>query len=105
MNAVEETWRRSKLDTQVCERHGSLGGMKKRLVEYFRTTRFNLDLFTYVNPVWSAEFFLASSAYLREGIWAVVLILSKSKCRFYTYCVVLDSSECPLERLSGRASL
>ena len=48
MNAVEETWRRSKLDTLVCEYHGSLEGMKKRLAEYFRTTRFNLDLFKYL---------------------------------------------------------
>ena len=42
MNAVEETWRRSKLDTQVCEYHGSLEGMKKQLAEYVRTTGFNL---------------------------------------------------------------
>ena len=48
MNAVEETWRRSKLDTLVCEYHGSLEGMKKQLSEYFRTTRFNLDLFKYL---------------------------------------------------------
>ena len=48
MNAVEETWRRSKLDIQVCEYHGSLEGMKKQLSEYFRTTRFNLDLFKYL---------------------------------------------------------
>ena len=39
MNAVEETWRRSKLDTLACEYHGSLDDMKKKLAEYFRTTR------------------------------------------------------------------
>ena len=48
MSAVEETWRRSELDTLVCEYYGSLEGMKKRLAEYFRTTRFNLDLFKYL---------------------------------------------------------
>ena len=48
MNAVKEMWRRSKLDTQVCKYHGSLEGMKKRLTAYFRTTRFNLDLFKYL---------------------------------------------------------
>ena len=48
MNAVEETWRRSKLDTQVCEYHSLLEDMKKRPAEYFRTTRFNLDLFKYL---------------------------------------------------------
>ena len=48
MNAVEEPWRRSKLDTLVCEYHGLLEGMKKQLSEYFRTTRFNLDLFKYL---------------------------------------------------------
>ena len=29
MNAVEETWRRSKLDTQACEYCGPLESMKK----------------------------------------------------------------------------
>ena len=48
MNAVEETWRRSKLDTLACEYHGSLDDMKKKLAEYFRTTRFKLDLFKYL---------------------------------------------------------
>ena len=48
MNAVEKTWRRSKLDTLVCKYHGSLEGMKKQLSEYFRTTGFNLDLFKYL---------------------------------------------------------
>jgi len=37
----EETWRRSELGTRVCEYHGPLEGMKKRLAEYFRTARFN----------------------------------------------------------------
>ena len=46
-NAVGETWRRSKLDTQVCEYHGALECMKKRPAEYFRT-RFNLDSFKYL---------------------------------------------------------
>ena len=48
INAVKETWRRSKLDTLVCEYRGSLDDMKKEFAEYFRTTRFKLDLFKYL---------------------------------------------------------
>ena len=48
MNVVEETRHRSKLETQVCEYHGSLGSMRKNLAEYFRTTKFELDLFKYL---------------------------------------------------------
>ena len=48
INAVKEAWRRSKLDTLACEYPGSLDDMKKELAEYFRTTRFKLDLFKYL---------------------------------------------------------
>jgi len=37
---------------------------------------------TYVNPVWSAEFSLASSIYLRGGIWLAFLNLSKTNANF-----------------------
>ena len=37
---------------------------------------------TYVNPVWSAEFSLASSTYLRGGILAGFLKSFKDKCQF-----------------------
>ena len=48
LNAVEKTWRRAKLEIQVGEYHGSFENLKRRLSEYFRTTRFKLDLFKYL---------------------------------------------------------
>ena len=45
---MEEVWRGSKLETLVCEYHGTLDGMKKSLARYLRTVRFKLDLLRYL---------------------------------------------------------
>ena len=44
-NAAEATWRRAKLEIQAGECHGPFENLKKKLSEYFRTTRFKLDLY------------------------------------------------------------
>ena len=48
LNAMEEAWRGSKLETLVCEYHGTLDGMRKSLARYLRTARFKLDLLRYL---------------------------------------------------------
>ena len=47
-STAEETWRRAKLEIQVGKYHDPFENLKKKLTEYFRTTRFKLDLYKYL---------------------------------------------------------
>ena len=48
LNAVEECWHRGKRDLLVSEYHATFAAMCVAVSEYYRTTRFRLDLFRYV---------------------------------------------------------
>ena len=55
MNAVEEAWRRSELETPACEYHGIFDDTKKRFAKYPRIIKFKLDLLKYLKRRLAAE--------------------------------------------------
>ena len=55
MNAVEEAWRRSELETLTCEYHGIFDDTKKRFAKYPRIIKFKLDLLKYLKRRLAAE--------------------------------------------------
>ena len=55
MNAAEEAWRRSELETLACEYHGIFDDTKKRFAKYPRIIKFKLDLLKYLKRRLAAE--------------------------------------------------
>ena len=67
MNAVEEAWRRSELETLACEYHGIFDDAKKRFAKYSRIIKFKLDLLKYLKRRLAAEKSPSSAACSEYG--------------------------------------
>ena len=48
LNATDEYWHQSKREILASEYYDSFDALRKRITEYFRTVRFNLDLYEYL---------------------------------------------------------
>ncbi len=67
MNAVEEAWRRSELETLACEYHGIFDDTKKRFAKCLRIIKFKLDLLKHLKRQLAAENHLYATFKLRRN--------------------------------------
>ena len=67
MNAVEEAWRRSELETLACEYHGIFDDTKKGFAKCLRIIKFKLDLLKHLKRQLAAENHLYATFKLRRN--------------------------------------